>query len=184
MRKIILTVLMVVILATPIFAQEIKTNNLFSIENTFWSVFPPDGNFFGFADGSAYHCYTFMPVVLNYLGRHYICEEGGGYVDSFPVSTFSLRGIYDRSFSGDLQPLLGVGILNEIEYDGKTGEISHQESSLLLNIHNRWTPDTGPIICGGIAGLQCPRNMICVDDPRDSCRWGNPDCSGFCVYSF
>lgn len=183
MRKIILTVLMVVILATPSFAQEINTNNLFSIENTFWSVFPPDGSFFGFANGRPYHCYTVIPVLPNYLSRNYICKEGGDYVDSYPVSSFSLWGIFYSSFYGDLQPLLGIGILHEIESDGK-GTEEYLGSSLLLKIGNHWTPDTDPIMCGGIAGLHCPKNMICIDDPRDYCRWGNPDCSGFCVYGF
>jgi hypothetical protein len=38
-------------------------------------------------------------------------------------------------------------------------------------------------VCGGIAGLQCPGSMICIDNPGDSCdpEQGGRDCSGICV---
>jgi hypothetical protein len=37
--------------------------------------------------------------------------------------------------------------------------------------------------CGGFAGLPCPANEDCVDDPNDSCdpNHGGADCSGICV---
>ena len=37
--------------------------------------------------------------------------------------------------------------------------------------------------CGGIAGIQCPSGLICVDDPNDSCdpNYGGADCGGICV---
>lgn len=37
--------------------------------------------------------------------------------------------------------------------------------------------------CGGIAGIQCPVGLLCVDDPRDDCRprTGGADCSGICI---
>jgi hypothetical protein len=37
--------------------------------------------------------------------------------------------------------------------------------------------------CGGIAGLTCPANQHCVDDPSDSCdpNAGGRDCIGICV---
>lgn len=37
-------------------------------------------------------------------------------------------------------------------------------------------------MCGGIAGIQCPAGMNCVDDPSDSCdpAHGGMDCSGIC----
>ena len=43
--------------------------------------------------------------------------------------------------------------------------------------------ETDYTMCGGIAGLPCPRGMVCVDDPRDACcpRLGHADCSGICV---
>lgn len=38
-------------------------------------------------------------------------------------------------------------------------------------------------ICGGIAGLECPKSLICIDKPNDSCdpAEGGADCSGICV---
>jgi hypothetical protein len=40
-----------------------------------------------------------------------------------------------------------------------------------------------PQACGGIAGIQCPSGMICVDNPTDSCdpTKGGADCPGECV---
>lgn len=39
------------------------------------------------------------------------------------------------------------------------------------------------IACGGFAGLECPDNLTCVDDPSDSCdpANGGADCIGMCV---
>jgi hypothetical protein len=37
--------------------------------------------------------------------------------------------------------------------------------------------------CGGIAGIRCPTNFQCVDNPTDSCdpAHGGADCGGMCV---
>ena len=37
--------------------------------------------------------------------------------------------------------------------------------------------------CGGFAGLACPEDQECIDDPRDACdpNVGGIDCSGVCV---
>jgi hypothetical protein len=39
--------------------------------------------------------------------------------------------------------------------------------------------------CGGIAGIQCPAGLKCVDNPADSCdpASGGADCGGICVPS-
>ena len=39
------------------------------------------------------------------------------------------------------------------------------------------------VFCGGIAGIQCPKGMVCIDDPRDNCNpnSGGADCGGICV---
>ena len=184
MKKIILIVLIaVVLLATPCLAQEIEPRGLFSIENTVWSSFPPDGNFLGFVGERVYSCKVAIPIVKDYLGQNYICSENsyGAYIDSLPVSTFGID--YGRIFiGGELHTFLGIGILHEY-IEGYDDDYSRDR--LLLKIDNNWTPHTDPIVCGGIAGIQCPKNMSCVDDPRDDCLFGvNPDCSGFCVYDF
>ena len=38
-------------------------------------------------------------------------------------------------------------------------------------------------MCGGIAGIQCQKGELCVDDPRDNCDpdKGGADCGGVCV---
>ncbi|MAD61175.1 MAG: hypothetical protein CMH49_06660 [Myxococcales bacterium] len=39
------------------------------------------------------------------------------------------------------------------------------------------------IQCGGFAGIICPDNLTCVDDPDDDCdpRRGGSDCIGICI---
>ncbi|HSN99530.1 MAG TPA: hypothetical protein VLS89_14640 [Candidatus Nanopelagicales bacterium] len=36
--------------------------------------------------------------------------------------------------------------------------------------------------CGGLAGIQCPAGLMCIDDPRDDCdpEAGGADCGGIC----
>lgn len=40
-----------------------------------------------------------------------------------------------------------------------------------------------PQACGGIAGIRCPDNQTCVDDPGDTCdpEQGGADCAGICI---
>lgn len=42
----------------------------------------------------------------------------------------------------------------------------------------------GGQFCGGIAAIQCPEGLVCVDDPTDSCdpQQGGADCGGICVH--
>lgn len=39
-----------------------------------------------------------------------------------------------------------------------------------------------PQACGGIAGIPCPQDQACIDDPRDSCdpEKNGADCPGIC----
>jgi hypothetical protein len=38
------------------------------------------------------------------------------------------------------------------------------------------------VFCGGIAGIPCPGNSVCIDDPDDNCAPPEgADCSGICV---
>ena len=38
-----------------------------------------------------------------------------------------------------------------------------------------------PKVCGGVAGLVCPKGSVCVDDPSDDCDPANgADCTGLC----
>jgi hypothetical protein len=40
-----------------------------------------------------------------------------------------------------------------------------------------------PMVCGGIAAIQCPLGTACADDTRDDCdpSAGGADCSGLCT---
>jgi hypothetical protein len=46
--------------------------------------------------------------------------------------------------------------------------------------------DDGPTgdsqLCGGVAELQCPAGLACIDDPTDDCdpNTGGVDCPGVC----
>ena len=47
-------------------------------------------------------------------------------------------------------------------------------------------PANGPItniFCGELANIECPGNLVCVDDPRDNCcpQLGGADCGGVCA---
>ncbi|MCH9697591.1 MAG: Kazal-type serine protease inhibitor domain protein [Gammaproteobacteria bacterium] len=55
-----------------------------------------------------------------------------------------------------------------------------------IKSHMPYTPGYGfgdNQLCGGIAGLQCPKGLMCIDDPKDNCdpNNGGADCSGICV---
>jgi hypothetical protein len=41
----------------------------------------------------------------------------------------------------------------------------------------------GKRVCGGIAGLPCPKGFVCSDNPQDGCdpAHGGADCGGICV---
>ena len=43
--------------------------------------------------------------------------------------------------------------------------------------------ETAPPACGGFIGLECPDDLLCIDDPSDRCdpRRGGADCPGICV---
>ncbi len=42
---------------------------------------------------------------------------------------------------------------------------------------------SAPPFCGGIANIQCPAGLTCIDDPTDDCdnSKGGADCGGICV---
>ena len=96
MRKIILSLLMVALVATPCFAEEIETDGLFSIEGTLWRVqvsgihitpYPPYVEAFGivallgFSDGKMFTC---MPEVGD------TCTPDYEFPNSPPTHTTSI----------------------------------------------------------------------------------------------
>jgi hypothetical protein len=139
MKKIILVVLMVVMVATPCFAQEIEPEGIFSLHGTKWQelpiglqIFPPgryptDEERYGFYRGTVYL------TEFNYPG------DISFYIDLLVCSVFIFRPHYgigggwrDTRF-GILQPG-GIGIM--LTYWGQPQMLI----SLLIKTDNNWKP--------------------------------------------
>jgi hypothetical protein len=60
----------------------------------------------------------------------------------------------------------------------------HPQPGTTLNLEpaTDCTDRIEPLSCGGLAGLECSGDRICVDDPRDDCdpTHGGADCPGVC----
>lgn len=68
--------------------------------------------------------------------------------------------------------------------DGKTYSNACVAAAAGVSIdHTGECKPSEPQACGGIAGIPCPDDQICVDDPGDDCdpTQGGGDCSGICV---
>jgi hypothetical protein len=67
--------------------------------------------------------------------------------------------------------------------DGKTYGNSCEAAAAGVSVsHDGACRPQGPF-CGGIAGIPCPEDLACVDDPSDDCdpKNGGADCGGICV---
>ncbi len=66
--------------------------------------------------------------------------------------------------------------------DGKTYSNACKAAVAGVSVERQGECSTKQQICGGIAGLQCPKGMQCVDDPNDDCdpAKGGADCMGIC----
>ena len=66
--------------------------------------------------------------------------------------------------------------------DGKTYSNACTAAAAGVSVERQGECSTEQQICGGIAGLQCPKGMQCVDDPNDDCdpAKGGADCMGIC----
>lgn len=69
--------------------------------------------------------------------------------------------------------------------DGKTYPNSCVAASAGVAVESEGacTPDPKGPACGGLLGIPCEGDSICVDDPSDDCdpRNGGSDCIGICV---
>ena len=67
--------------------------------------------------------------------------------------------------------------------DGKTygNACTAAAEGVSIDHQGECAPPT-PQACGGIAGIKCPDNQICIDDPSDTCdpTQGGADCPGIC----
>jgi hypothetical protein len=66
--------------------------------------------------------------------------------------------------------------------DGRTYPNACLAARAGVNVLHRGACADQPI-CGGLGGVRCPKPLVCVDDPGDSCdpSRGDSDCSGICV---
>ena len=140
MKRTILAVLIVAMIATPCFAQKIEPDGLFSIEGTLWNVcrigiksrppyfYPPECNSMGFHNGNLYSCYE--------TG----CSDAysrGFYIDSPVLSiAFNPPGL-------DLyvmQPTSGIGLYLHSGCGGGYGVTCYFLIGMMLKVENNWAP--------------------------------------------
>ena len=117
MKKTILVVIMVVMIATPCLAQEIEPDGLFSLEGTEWrrigvairTAIPP----FRPIDDTVY--FTDRTVQTT-SGTIAIIWDVDNYLDFLVLSVAWGGSIYHRAMM-ILQPAIGVGVFSGLVYD-------------------------------------------------------------------
>ena len=140
MKKTILVVLMVLMITTPCFAQEIEPNGIFSIDGTEWEatyIFPPRYH------GNNHHIRFYKEYVLLYGST---ITMNAFYVDLGIISFFIADWFgEDRSghdtreiYFGIMQPI-GIGVMTVI---GKrlNGPYLIFRMATLHKINDNWTP--------------------------------------------
>ena len=148
MKRTILALLIVALIATPCLGQEVESDGLFSLHGTKWVpltaililpfpwVFPPN-----FEDDFAYGFHS--GVVYPGLSSRFITTSF--YVDMIVASFFMYRAIdtepYHPGFEaisfGILQPI-GVGVM--IVYEKASGFVPFVGVMILIKIDDNWTP--------------------------------------------
>ena len=149
MKKTILAVLMVVLVATPCFAQEVEPDGLFSIEGTEWNVcrlgiqriegkwnpYPPECYTLKFANGSIEQCFE-----KNRCRFH----AAWTYIDS-PVLSIAYTSNYGMTSRADnsplyvMQPTVGMGITTTLgECEG--GTTCYFLIGIMFKVEDHWTP--------------------------------------------
>jgi hypothetical protein len=147
MKKTILIVLMVVMIATPCLAQEIEPDGLLTIEKTYWEsvldmmIFPiphpgPPSEWVGFSGGVVYHSrFPQGSVTMNSF-----------YIDMVIASIF----MYNATDNQDTETTwkeVGIGILQPLSRIGVQTIVQTYQSrgvtvvmSLLNKTDDNWTP--------------------------------------------
>lgn len=135
MKKTVLSVLMLVMVAPPCFTQEIGAGEIFDIEGTIWEVLPiglrifptpgiwiPGDLEFGFYDGKVYRQHTLI--------ENSSYEDKQGFIvfstTNSPISTQGIVDVTEPLYFGILQPT-GMGIVVE-------GHISLIPLGLFINM--------------------------------------------------
>jgi len=153
MKKTILAVLLVLVVATPCFAQEVETDGIFSIEGTLWQSLP-------IAVGMVTE--PFIPIPLPIPGFEFSIGFDGGEVYP-PAEGFITNGFYqdflvasifgfksrrrlpmgyfaEATGFGILQPI-GIGML--LTHYTSFGVPSQGTMMILIKVDNDWTPPEG-----------------------------------------
>jgi hypothetical protein len=144
MKKIILVVLMVLLVSTPCFAQEVEPEGIISVEGTNWQTilvwtilpiphFVPAGTSIGFSGGVVYPCHCIGNVTNSV------------YYDMMVASFFMYNAISTTPGSlsdsevgfGILQPALGLGFMTAVQ---PLIPIPIVIMALLIKTDDNWTP--------------------------------------------
>ena len=177
MKRTILVMLLVVMVATPCLAQEVEPEGIFSIEGTRWGYC-----LIGFGIlcyglfclpqvgwGCDYNDWAFYEGdVLRCDGYHCYIDSDFSYIDTPLVSIFShiqtkfLRGgHYEFAI---LQPS-GFGVYTNFlwEYGGKKGFSAGllYRIGIMYKVDDDWSPYDQPIPRN--SAYPCPEGMVCID---------------------
>ena len=130
MRKTFLILLMAIVVSTPALANEVDLENLFSIENTYWSIMgngPEAGDYYEFSEGYVDRCGIRQLCIEESCVPIAFCfgiSEENTYTDYVFFALFS----YDET-SGFLLPFVGIGMAfndsGDIYILIKRNDISH-----------------------------------------------------------
>jgi hypothetical protein len=135
MKKTILIVLMVPLIITPCFAQEVETDGLFSLNRTLWLLVAFGGGNqinYGFYEGDVYIRELGYPAVN-------ICSllENSSYLDLLAVSFFKIDYSSSGAQYGIMYPL-GIGMMLSI-YKPEDAP-PRVNTYMLIKGDNNWTP--------------------------------------------
>jgi len=150
MKSIILVVLMVALVATPCFAQEIEPDGMFSLHGTLWKGY-------GLSFYIKIEPFVFPDLESMYGLAFYKGDVYGGvsnnasYIDLLVVSIcYDIVFIKDKAwriFLGIMQPI-GIGVYTKLEYTpsfqwnpGTTSQPAFIYTiGIMLKVDNNWTP--------------------------------------------
>ena len=140
MKKTILVVLMVALIVTPCFAQEVEPDGLFSVERTKWLVtyIEPDKARF------SHYCGFYGGKVYTESEGEWVKNDDSFYIDLIAVCFFARHyppnrpWPYSYFYNGVMTPL-GIGIAFEsgFDYDSQRRWL---DILLMFRSENNWTP--------------------------------------------
>jgi hypothetical protein len=145
MKRTILALLMVALIATHCLAQEVETEGIFSLHGTLWQYFRPEIHF-GTSVGQPYFDIGVNSGEMGfYQGNRYLCSENGcgsgwPYIDTPVLGVFITLDVFGVDL-WVMQPTVGIG-LTMTSY---CGGMSYSSGcgfgiGMMFKIDNNWTP--------------------------------------------